>query len=93
MCRAINIPTLLYYIENNYNLDSINNVDFIVDIHLRLKKELHIKSVIKQGFLANKAIIYLQIKNETDIFYLYYIDKLKQINIDNKYNSKITQKE
>lgn len=89
MYSKIDVINLTKFVVKNYGSLEINNTDFIIDLHIRLKKELHIKSVIKQGIIKEKATVYLQIKNIVDILHVYYDDENNKINIVSKKNSDI----
>lgn len=79
MNRVLNCGVLSDIISKNYNRQFINNTDFIIDLYLRLKLNYNIKSVVKQGWINGKSILYLQLKNKIDIIHIYFIDEHKQL--------------
>lgn len=75
MNRVLNCRILNDIINRNYNMQFIDNTNFIIDLYLRLKLNYNIKSVVKQGWINGKSILYLQIKNKIDIIHIYFIEE------------------
>lgn len=75
MNRVLNCRILNDIINKNYNMQFIDNTNFIIDLYLRLKLNYNIKSVVKQGWINGKSILYLQIKNKIDIIHIYFIEE------------------
>ena len=75
MNRVLNCRILNDIINRNYNMQFIDNTNFIIDLYLRLKLNYNIKSVVKQGWINGKSILYLQIKNKIDIIQKYFIEE------------------
>ena len=92
MKDKLSIKNLTTFINNYYLCNNLDNTDFVVDLHIKFKTLLGIKSVVKQGFLYGKAIVYLQLKTKSNIIYIYYNNNAGKIIMVNKENSDISDK-